>query len=184
MQDIDRGWKHIVWEMGKLDGTELRAGLFSGKKHKSRGGKGKKKKEPDLVDIGIWNEYGVDIPVSQKMRWYLLYSGFPLKKTTTVLHIPARPFMRTSADDKGAEWQKKAAALIGNVTDGKMTTPAALNMLGEVVKADIQDTIITGDYKANHPFTIRRKKSTNPLVDSGQLQQAITFKIKRKGGES
>lgn len=183
MKDIDRGWKHIVREMEKLDGRVIHAGLFRGKKHKSPENRKGRKRLPDMVDIGVWNEYGAHPHVSDAIRPYFHKMGFHLKKSTTTLTIPSRPFMRTSADDKGNEWQEKAAELIGAVTDGKMTTPAALNALGEAVKAGIQDTIITGDYKDNHPFTISQKESTNTLVASGQLQLAIDFKIKRKGGE-
>ena len=44
------------------------------------------------------HEYGVIIPVTDKMRAYMAAMGFPLRQTTEFIKIPARPFMGPSFD--------------------------------------------------------------------------------------
>ena len=44
------------------------------------------------------HEYGCKIPVTPKMRAWFAYQGFPLKKSTTVITIPERSFLRAGFD--------------------------------------------------------------------------------------
>ena len=57
--------------------------------------KGKKSAEgAEMVNIGWIMEHGVTINVTDRMRAYLHATGGPhLKKSTTVITIPARPFI-------------------------------------------------------------------------------------------
>ncbi len=45
------------------------------------------------VNIAAVHEFGCTIGVTPKMRAYLHYHGIHLKKSTTHIHIPARPFL-------------------------------------------------------------------------------------------
>ena len=48
----------------------------------------------DAVQIAAVHEFGCTIEVTPKMRAYLHYQGIHLKKETTHIYIPARPFLR------------------------------------------------------------------------------------------
>ncbi len=73
--------------------------------------------EDNLVEIGvlkpkpiyhIWfrkNMAGFDTPVTPRMRRFLFASGFPIRKETTSLQTPARPWIGKVKDD----WHGKAA---------------------------------------------------------------------------
>lgn len=175
VKTVDKGWEHLMEGAADLDGKTVQAGVFDdGTRPKPEKGSGA---PASNVDIAIWQEYGVNIPVTVKMRWYLHFAGLHLKPSTTMIRIPSRPFMKQSADRNGKKWQSLSDDLTGQVFFRQMTVPAALARLGSVMQGDIQDTITGGKFKKLHPFTARRKKSSRPLVDTGQLRQAVSFKV-------
>ena len=45
------------------------------------------------------------------------------------------------------------------------------------MKEKIQDKIRSGDFKPLKPETIRRKGSSKPLIDKGQMVNSINIKI-------
>lgn len=57
------------------------------------------RKAADGTDVAAVHEYGVRIKVTPKMRAYLHARGLHLKKTTTEIFIPARPFVRPAYED-------------------------------------------------------------------------------------
>lgn len=158
-----------------INGKTVEAGVFDdGSRPKPERGSGR---PASNVDIAIWQEYGVNIPVTVRMRWYLHFAGLHLKPNTTMIRIPARPFMRQTADTQGKKWMDLTDRLVTQTFFRQMTVPAALAQLGSVMQADIQKTIAGGHFRRLHPFTVRRKKSSRPLVDTGQLRQAVSFKV-------
>lgn len=173
---IDHGWEHTMKAAADLDGKTIVAGVFDdGTRKKPEKGS---KTPASNVDIAIWQEYGVNIPVTVKMRWYLHFAGLHLKPSTTTIHIPARPFMTRVANKKGKQWQELSDTLVGQIFFKSIPVPAALAKLGAVMQGDIQKELASGRFKKLHPFTIRRKKSNRPLIDSAQLRQSISFKVR------
>lgn len=173
---VDHGWEHMMEAAADLDGKTVLAGVFDdGTRKKPEKGS---KVPASNVDLAIWHEYGVHIPVTIKMRWYLHFSGLHLKPSTTMIHIPARPFMTRAANKKGKRWQELSDALVGQIFFKSIPVPVALTKLGAAMQGDIQKELASGRFKRLHPFTIRRKKSNRPLVDTGQLRQAVSFKVR------
>lgn len=91
--------------------------------------------------------------------------------------IPARPFMRPAVDEYGQQWMdllaqgaKQAMATGG---DGRNVLElVTLRAAGDVARK-IQ-AVTTPPLK---PATIKRKGSAKPLVDTGQMIQAVTGKV-------
>ena len=54
----------------------------------------------------------------------------------------------------------------------------ALTLLGEVVSKDIIATINRGIRPGLKKSTIKRKKSSKPLIDTGRLKGAITHQVR------
>lgn len=163
-----------------------------GVKHKTiRNDFPKMQKEIELADgtaveVGVlkgeskWlasiHEYGCDIPVTDKMRKYLAWQGLHLKKTTTRIHIPERSFLRTGYDQNRAAVAGKAAKVMADVSAGKMTAKSMYQAVGIELSSKIKDYARDLDGPANHPFTIDRKGSSNPLVDTGDMIGGITWR--------
>jgi hypothetical protein len=54
---------------------------------------------------------------------------------------------------------------------------ATLSKLGIMAQGDIQGEITSLSTPPNAPSTIRRKGSSNPLIDSGEMRGAVTYKV-------
>lgn len=106
------------------------------------------------------------IPVAE----YAAYNEFGTQR------IPARPFLRTSLDTFAeASWLPELASLIGE----GVPPETALNRVGLQAQADIRRVIEEWASPPNAPSTIKRKRSgrDNPLVDSGDLLDAIDYHV-------
>lgn len=94
--------------------------------------------------------------------------------------IPERSFLRSTVDEKSNDYAALLAKLVGQVVDGKITPTQALDRLGLTVERDVKRKIVEIKEPPNAASTIRMKKSSNPLVDTGQLRQSITYEIRRE----
>ena len=52
------------------------------------------------VNIAAVHEFGATITVTPKMRAYLHFNGLHLRKDTTHIYIPARPFLRSALQNQ------------------------------------------------------------------------------------
>ena len=123
------------------------------------------------------HEYGCKIEVTPKMRNYLAATGLHLKKTTTHITIPERAFLRNGYDNNKDDVIKKAEAVLGDVIGGTMSTDQFFELIGLLLKSRIQDYARDLDSPPNHPYTVDRKGSSNPLVSSGDMIGAISYKV-------
>ena len=113
-----------------------------------------KKTGADLVDVATWNEYGTS-------------------------HIPKRPFMRIAETQNEDKWFRLAENTAAKVMKGMMSSEQSLELLGNKIVGDIQQVIGDRSLLApNAPATIRMKGSDAPLIDTGQLRQAISFEVR------
>lgn len=95
-------------------------------------------------------------------------------------NIPRRSFVRDTHDLKLKENLELLMRLEGDVIDGKRSQDQAVALLGEVAAKQMVSRINEGIAPRNSPATIRKKKSSKPLIDTGQLKGAITFKVKEQ----
>lgn len=112
----------------------------------------------DICDIAAWNELG------------------------TSTGIPARPFIRNTADNHENEINRFATNLVKKLCSGELTAEEMLKKLGVYVKGLMQKEIKDGDYIPNAPSTIAKKSSDKPLIDTGRMRQSVNYVIKEKGG--
>jgi len=92
--------------------------------------------------------------------------------------IPARSFIRSTCDAKRKEHLELIRTLQEKILLGRLTTKQALTQLGEVVAKDMVQTINEGIEPALLEETIRRKKSSKPLIDTGRLKGSITHEVR------
>jgi len=94
--------------------------------------------------------------------------------------IPARPFMRPTVAEKGSEWVDMLAAGARSVLTGGATAPQVMEVVALRAAADVAKTISKITSPPLSPLTIARKGSTKPLVDTGQMIQAVTGIVEKK----
>ncbi len=91
--------------------------------------------------------------------------------------IPERSFLRNTMSAKKREHDALIRKLGRAVISGKESPNVALEKLGMVAAANVQETIADGVPPPNAPSTVKRKGSSKPLVDTGALRQAITHQV-------
>lgn len=146
----------------KLKGKTVEVGIFGGE-------------EAWLAAI---HEYGCNIKVTPKMRAYLHTQGLHLKESTEYIKIPERAFIRNGYDKGIGEVEKMIDQVLGLVLEDKMDSDEFLKTVGLLLSSKIKDYAVELKIPKNHEFTIERKGSSNPLVDTGDMIGAITYRVK------
>lgn len=90
--------------------------------------------------------------------------------------IPPRPFMRRTFEANEQKIGRVKAAIFAEVLAGRRTLKSGLGRLGEWYVRKIQETIKTGKFTPLSLSTIRAKKSSKPLIDTGQMVNAVQHK--------
>ena len=123
------------------------------------------------IPSGATTTDGKSIPM------YAAYNEFGTSR------IPARPFMRTTANEHQNEWcETLAGALKGEIL--KDNAKGAMGLVGEQMKAHIQQTIQKGSFAPNAPRTVANKRAKgkvepdHPLIDTGQMLASVISEVK------
>ena len=89
------------------------------------------------------------------------------------INIPARPWLNPGVNSGNLEYVRiiEKAAASGEPLD------MALNKIGVVAVGLVQKYMTELRTPPNAASTIKKKGSSNPLIDSGALRQSVTYKI-------
>lgn len=123
------------------------------------------------------HEYGCNIRVTDKMRAFLHSKGIHLKKSTTVIKIPERSFLRSGHDTYIDEVMEKSDKLISLVIGGQMSEEQLFKAVGEMLATKIKTYARDLTSPPNSEFTIEEKGSSNPLVDTGNMIEGISYEV-------
>ena len=199
VQDIDRGWKRIQKELKSLDKSFTKVGLpeeatpapterrmsapaaarhktatavaaFSAMRQMRRAGanrtrtrkagkqaaafvgsKASSRTISELVLIGVVNEFG-----------------------SKVKHIPSRPAFRRAFDKNRKRINDLKQVILGKIFTGDLTARQGLGLVGEYLTNATKKEITDLKSPPNAPVTIKRKGSSNPLIDTGQMRASVT----------
>lgn len=88
--------------------------------------------------------------------------------------IPSRPFLRQTL----AENQEKYTALFVKLFESGVSIDQIYEQIALIAQGDVQQNIVNAKWTANAPSTIKRKKSSNPLIDTGKLRQSVRGIVK------
>jgi hypothetical protein len=109
---------------------------------------------PDLEDVALWNEFGTE-------------------------RIPARPFLRTA--------QNRATKRGEHIVQVRMEENSDVEQickdLGLMLQDEIKNQITHGTFAPNAPSTIKRKGSSHPLIDTGNLRQSVHWGVTTSHGD-
>ena len=107
---------------------------------------------PSIIDVAIWNNFGIG--------------------------VPKRDFMTPST----RKWKEFCTELINSmkmqILEGKINIDDVLNLAGQKGADIISEEIIKLRTPPNSPYTIEKKKSSNPLVDTGDMSKAPMHEIR------
>lgn len=103
----------------------------------------------------MWNEYGTS-------------------------RIPARPFLRNTLYENEHSWSSFIAPKVLGLMNGGSAVEVIATLGPQMVK-DIRATIDAGNFAPLAPSTVRQKGSSTPLIDTGEMYGAITW---RQGGDA
>ena len=156
----------IMKQIAEINGTGVEVGVLRG----------------EHAWLAAIHEYGLNIEVTPKMRAYLGSQGLHLRKGTTHIHIPERSFLRAGYDQNRDQVLKLASKLLADVATGNMDASTVYQAVGMQLASKIKDHARDLASPANHPFTIARKGSSNPLVGGGdggggEMIGGITWRI-------
>lgn len=128
--------------------------------------------------VGIPQQEGLrDGEVTNAQKLWENTVGSPLK------HVPARPLLEPAVEDRldeiGATLQR---GVLAGLVIGDEAMDAAYNRAGLMAQ---QAAVAWFDnpknnWKPNSPYTIQKKGSDAPLIDTGEMRKAITFIIEDK----
>lgn len=171
--DIDEGFDDFFDSVRRLTSKEVKIGY-----DQDSGSSG----NIGLADLAIIHEFGTKIGVTKKMRGYLGANGLHLKASTTEITIPARPAVRQSFDNNQQEISDFGVELLGKYLDGQIDAELTYEAWGDFYKGKLQNGITSRELglEENHSFTIDRKGSDTPLVDSGRLVNGSKVKVAKK----
>lgn len=148
---------------GELDGKAVQVGVLGG---------------GEAAWLAGIHEYGCTITITPRMRAWLHANGLHVKDSTSSIKIPERPFLRNGYEESKEKAVKGAEQVIGEVVSGNMNAMDVLETVGLLLQSGIKDYATDLSSPANHSFTVDRKGSSNPLVDSGSMIGAIQYRVK------
>jgi phage gpG-like protein len=156
--DDDLGWSRTRYALEALAGLELTIGVHGKDRERS---KGDPLTNPELAAV---HEFGADFEQGGRR-----------------VVIPARSFLRATVDEKGDAIGQVIDRAVDDVAELRKRAATAMSDIGLEIQGMIQQRIADGIGPPLQPATIKRKKSSKPLIDTGQLRQSITFVVKAKG---
>ncbi len=144
-----------------------------------------------VLDVAIWNQFGTKNPGGQpyfkdKKTGEIIYVSRNHPRAsrmakTKPFNVPARPFMDNAVIRLQEDKEEIGAEIARQVVDGEIDADTALAKVGLFAENAIREAITDDTYEPNSPFTIARKKSSKPLIDTGKMRQAVTSQVRDTG---
>jgi len=118
--------------------------------------------DSDNINKAVWNEFGTRGGASGG-GW-----GGP---------IPERPFMRNALRQNRSKYREGLRTSASKLLTGRTDLRTVLSKLGILAQGDMQAEITSLSSPPNSPVTIALKGSSKPLIDSGEMRGAVTYKV-------
>lgn len=125
--------------------------------------------QPTTVNVGFPASAGTHDDAGVPVATVAAFHEFGTERT------PERSFLRGGIRNNRGEHLRMSRQLLKKVVSDAMPFSQALGLLGEAAKGFVQKEITNGDFVPLTEATIRRKGSTKPLIDSGQMRQSVAW---------
>ena len=94
----------------------------------------------------------------------------------TSVTIPERSFLRSGHDKNIDEVMIQASRAVRQLLDGKLSEQQFLDLIGRNLSTKIKEYARSLSQPPNSPLTKEVKGSSNPLVDTGEMIEGITWR--------
>lgn len=91
--------------------------------------------------------------------------------------IPAREFLQPAINKGAPQYRRLAEIMIPKVLAGSMTMKTLMEQMGNLAEGHVKKEITDLDTPPNAQYTIDKKGSSNPLIDTGTLRQSIRYVV-------
>lgn len=148
----DANWRRILKNIKSIDGAHVKVGVLADNANATG--------DFDMVALAATHEFG-----------------------SPAAGVPERSFIRSTFRGP-PEWLKAITPKLAKAAlEGRLEVGQALNLLGSVAASKVRATITEGDGvpPPNAPSTIAKKGSDRPLVDTGRMLNAVTWKVFLEG---
>lgn len=92
--------------------------------------------------------------------------------------IPERSMIRATYEQNSARYAEAVRKIGIGISFARTDLRRGLDLLGSMIKGDIQRRIAAGVPPPNAPSTIKRKGSSTPLIDTGQMRAALDHEVR------
>jgi hypothetical protein len=92
--------------------------------------------------------------------------------------IPFRPFMRQTLI-KNNNFKNEIEDAVKNVISFKLILRSSFRKVGVKIMQEMQREFIDGDFIKNSSYTVKKKKSSRPLIDKGQLRRSVSWRVEK-----
>ena len=133
----------------------------------------------ELAWLARIHEYGCKIKITPKMRKFLRHKGLHIKNSTEYIVIPERAFLRNGYKECKDGVLDVVRLIMCDVISGNISVEEYVEQIGEGLVSGIAGYATDLNSPPNHPFTVQQKGSDNPLMDTGDMIQAIDYKVER-----
>lgn len=150
--DVDRGYARVLRTLQHLHGGGVYVGI-----RQEKGSEVEEGDDLNLAQIAAVNEFG-----------------------SSDGHVPERSFLRSTVDENKERYFSQMVKDLGSTVDGDVmfSEQQVLKRMGLRAVADVQKKITELQDPPNAPSTIKRKGSSNPLIDTGRMRQSIDYEIR------
>lgn len=101
-------------------------------------------------------------------------------KGSPIKNIPPRPTIEPTIEEEKERISKDFATALKGVLSGNTDGKKELEKIGIYTVNKIKAKFGSEDLAPNAPSTIKAKGSDKPLIDTGQLRNAVTYVIRNK----
>lgn len=162
-KEKDNGWKKVKAQLSAGDWVANIGFIRPSQMHKSETGE-----TVPMAKLAAIHEYGAVISADKSI-------------TGKAITIPERSFMRSTMHEKKSEISKRLQKIIVKVLDPQnpISPQKGLATLAQYISQQMKAKIRSGISPGLSQWTIDRKGSSTPLIDTGQLINSIEFDIKK-----
>ena len=147
---IDKGYKGYSQAIKDLDKYVVSAGLFA-------------KVGDEVLTKAIVNEFGTDNAGKNRN-----------------IKIAERSFVRRTFKNQYKKVARQFENIFKSIGKGDFAVERKLQLIGQQQSSEIKKTIIDLKEPPNSPITIAKKKSSNPLVDEGEMLSKVSYEVNKR----